>query len=46
MNFKKFLDKPQSFIIPRNQVAEVEFKVRELPIKLVGPGFTFNGDQT
>lgn len=46
VNFNKFLGRPQSFIIPRSQVAEVEFKVRELPIKPVGSGFPFGNEQT
>lgn len=46
VNFKKFLGKPQSFTIPRSQVTEVEFKVRDLPIKLVGPAFPFGSEQT
>lgn len=46
INFKKFLSKPQEFTIPRSQIVEVEFKVRDLPIKLVGPGFPFGSEQT
>jgi hypothetical protein len=46
INFKKFLGKPQTFTIPRSQVAEVEFKIRDLPIKVVGPGFPFGSEQT
>jgi hypothetical protein len=46
INFKKFLGKPQTFAVPRSQVAEVEFKVRDLPIKVVGPGFPFGSEQT
>lgn len=46
VNFKKFLGKPQEFTIPKSQVSDVEFKVRDLPIKVVGPGFPFGSEQT
>lgn len=46
VSFKKFLGKPQEFTIPISQVVDVEFKVRDLPIKVVGPGFPFGSEQT
>ena len=46
INFKKFLGNPQTFTIPRDQVAKVEFKTNELPIKIVGPQYPFGSEQT
>ena len=46
ISYKKFLSKPQKFVIPRDEIAKVEFKVKELPIKFIGPGYSFGDEQT
>jgi len=42
LSWKKFMGKKQEALFPRSDIARVEFRDRELPIEIVGPGFTWD----
>ena len=46
LSFKKFLGKPQEFVIARKDIAKVEFRSRGLPVEIVGPGYPIGSNQS
>lgn len=46
LSFKKLIGKLQEFEIARNDIVKVEFRDRELPFEIVGPGHPIGSDQS